>query len=65
MFNLPFKGKAWWENIKKGPLEASASQLKNPADRAIIIPKDDGLHLFPIDSTHKKYDSHYIVLLLI
>ncbi len=29
--------------------------FKNPAGKAIIIPKDDGLHLFPIDQTHRQY----------
>ncbi|MFC5472819.1 RHS repeat-associated core domain-containing protein [Paraherbaspirillum soli] len=33
--------------------------FKIGADRAIIIPKPDGLHLFPIPDIHHQYDSHY------
>jgi hypothetical protein len=41
-------------------LEISTGPLKNPADSAILIPKEDGLHLFPIDSTHPQYSTNYI-----
>jgi hypothetical protein len=40
--------------------EISTGPLKNPADRAIIIPKEDGLHLFTIDSTHPQYSTHFL-----
>ncbi len=42
-----------------GSLDVSVTWLKVQADRAIIIPKSDGLHLFPIDETHVQYHSHF------
>ena len=38
---------------RSGPLEVEAP-------RAILIPKDDGLHLFPIDETHRDYNRYYV-----
>jgi hypothetical protein len=48
------------KSATQNSLEISTGPLKNPADRAILIPKEDGLHLFPIDSTHPQYSTNYI-----
>ncbi|NDJ57145.1 RHS repeat protein [Enterobacteriaceae bacterium 4M9] len=46
------------------PVDSYPSGEKGPlvvdADRAIMIPKEDGLHMFPIDETHADYNSKYI-----
>jgi RHS repeat-associated protein len=57
----PGDGQVFHNPIRSYPPQLRGpTYLINPADRAIIIPMDEGLHLFPIDSTHHQYDSHFV-----
>jgi RHS repeat-associated protein len=56
----PGDGKVFYNPVGSYPeVPGQKTYLILDADRAIIIPKSDGLHLFPIDENHPQYSSHY------